>query len=190
MGLGGAQEYYAITPDLATFGKIIGGGFPVGAIAGTDHTMSPLISSGSIRSDHNTKVPITGTFSGNPVTCAAGAATISYLRQHPEIYPRLQGYAQRMRREIGEHAQKIKFPLQFLGVSSWSLLDFQNQEVRYIREVNFHRNASQFEMLRRQMLLHGVILGDVPFLMLSAAHSDDDISRVITALCQSLDELI
>ncbi len=83
---GGAQEYFGITPDIATYGKIMGGGFPAGAIAGSVDALQPIITSGNPLQDFQEKLLIVGTFSGNPVTASAGIATLEYLREHPEIY--------------------------------------------------------------------------------------------------------
>ena len=72
LGYGGAQERFGITPDIATYGKIMGGGFPAGAIAGSVDALQPLITSGDALQDLQEKVLIVGTFSGNPVTASAG----------------------------------------------------------------------------------------------------------------------
>src|SRR6476659_5390800 len=78
---GGAQELYGITPDLTTLGKIIGGGLPVGAYGGSSDIMNLVAPVGPMYQ--------AGTLSGNPLAMAAGIATLRYLREHKEIYPKL-----------------------------------------------------------------------------------------------------
>ena len=76
--LGGAQAYYGVRADLTTFGKIIGGGMPVGAYCGSRELMEQVAPCGPVYQ--------AGTLSGNPVAMAAGLAQLTYLRDHPEIY--------------------------------------------------------------------------------------------------------
>src|SRR5258708_21679522 len=85
LAYGGAQEYYGVTPDLCTLGKVIGGGFPLAAIAGRAEIMAHFDKAKV--GDENFLVQI-GTLSGNPVAAAAGLATIAILRR-PGAYERL-----------------------------------------------------------------------------------------------------
>lgn len=180
MALGGAQEYFGIQADLVTYGKIIGGGFPAGAIAGSREFLSAIISSGDTRKDVKNKVAITGTFSGNPVTCAGGVATLEYLKANKDtLYPRLESVAKRIREEIVSYADEVGFPLQFLGISSWLQPNFSKKEIRFVRDVDYRKNSAQFELLRRFMLVNGIVLGDVPVIFPSAVHSDEDVGRFI-----------
>ncbi|MDD1675789.1 MAG: glutamate-1-semialdehyde 2,1-aminomutase [Methanomicrobiales archaeon] len=81
LGIGGAQRKYRVTPDLTTFGKIIGGGLPIGALAGPQRIMQLIAPAGPVYQ--------AGTFNGNPLSLAAGIATIRYLHQHTDIYRKL-----------------------------------------------------------------------------------------------------
>jgi glutamate-1-semialdehyde 2,1-aminomutase len=82
LGIGGAQVRYRVKPDLTTFGKIIGGGLPIGAFSGPRSIMEQVAPAGPVYQ--------AGTFSGNPLSLAAGTATVDYLHQHPDIYRRLE----------------------------------------------------------------------------------------------------
>jgi glutamate-1-semialdehyde 2,1-aminomutase len=98
-GLGCAQSKLGVTPDLTTFGKIVGGGFPVGAVGGRADVMRSLSPVGDVFQ--------AGTFSGHPVTMAAGLETLRYARDE-DVYDRVNGLAERLRAGIteilGEHA--------------------------------------------------------------------------------------
>ncbi len=85
LAYGGAQEVYGIQPDLTTMGKIIGGGLPVGAYGGPSEIMDMVAPLGPVYQ--------AGTLSGNPLAMAAGYATLSYLREHNEIYSKLEKLA-------------------------------------------------------------------------------------------------
>ena len=82
LSLGGAQEYFQVKPDLSAFGKIIGGGMPVGAYGGREEIMRLVAPDGPVYQ--------AGTLSGNPVTTAAGLATLSILKEDTGIYERLE----------------------------------------------------------------------------------------------------
>src|SRR6202008_4769182 len=81
LAFGGAQEIYAITPDLTTMGKIIGGGLPVGAYGGPSEIMDLVAPLGPMYQ--------AGTLSGNPLAMAAGLATLQHLREHKDVYDKL-----------------------------------------------------------------------------------------------------
>ena len=92
LALGGAQEYYGVTPDLATFGKGLGSGYPIGAVAGSDEIMSYL----DPASPDDERIFSLGSFHGNAVSTAAAVATIKGLRE-PGIYEHLTSYGNRLR---------------------------------------------------------------------------------------------
>ena len=81
LALGGAQEYFGIKPDLSTFGKIIGGGMPVGAYGGREDIMRMVSPDGPVYQ--------AGTLSGNPIATAAGLSTLRILKEDTSIYEHL-----------------------------------------------------------------------------------------------------
>ncbi len=94
MGLSGAQGYFGVTPDLTTFGKIIGAGMPVGAYGGRRDIMEMVSPVGPVYQ--------AGTLSGNPVAMAAGLAQLRILEEHPEIYQYTEQLGRRYRKGISE----------------------------------------------------------------------------------------
>ena len=92
LGLGGAQEYYHITPDLTTLGKIVGGGMPVGAYGGRREIMEMVSPAGPVYQ--------AGTLSGNPIATTAGIETLKLLKEDPDIYKRLEAKAFKLEQAV------------------------------------------------------------------------------------------
>src|SRR3989442_7395930 len=108
---GGAQEFYGVVPDLAAFGKIIGGGFPLAAVVGREEIMRHLAP------EHERtggQVQQAGTLNGNPIACAAGLATLAELRK-PGTYERLFRTGNRIKSALQEAARAAGFPAQVAG---------------------------------------------------------------------------
>ena len=135
---GGAQEYYGITPDMTTFGNIIGGGFAVGAFGGRRHLMDLF---------DPTKGPLVahaGTFNGNPMTMLAGSITLEHLT--PDVYRRLGILSERLRQGIREVCTELEVPVQVTGLGSLFGIHFINRPVTTWRDV-----ASANKDLRQQV---------------------------------------
>lgn len=96
LALGGAQEYFHVTPDLTTLGKIVGGGMPIGVYGGNRGIMEMISPLGSVYQ--------AGTLSGNPIATAAGLETLRILREDPGIYQRLEEKAVRIAESVREAA--------------------------------------------------------------------------------------
>lgn len=96
LSLGGAQEYYGITPDLTTLGKIVGGGMPIGAYGGRKEIMEMVSPVGPVYQ--------AGTLSGNPIATTAGIETLTILEEDPGIYKRLEQKAERISETVKEAA--------------------------------------------------------------------------------------
>jgi len=122
LGPGGQQEYYGIAPDLSTYGKVVGGGFPVGAFGGRADIMDLL---------DNTRGPTgffqSGTFSAHPVTMAAGLATLRQLT--PEAFARLDGLGERLRAGLGDLGARVDVPMKTVVAGSLFAIHFTDEEV-------------------------------------------------------------
>jgi len=176
LAYGGAQEYYGIKPDLATFGKIIGGGFPVGAIAGRDDIMD-LFSSvdGS-----EPKIKHAGTFNAHPVTMAAGIATLKELK--PELYQRINSNAKRIKTEIENVLADMRIT-GFVSVagSFMYLIHFGVEDITNLRDTTREDKelAWQFAL---GSICDGIYLMPTHSCNLSAAFTSEDITQCINIM--------
>jgi glutamate-1-semialdehyde-2,1-aminomutase len=186
LGYGGAQEYFGITPDLATYGKIIGGGLPAGAVVGTLDAIAPLVTSGDVLQDIGEKVMIIGTFSGNPLTASAGVATLEYLRDHPETYQHIDSLADRVKREVHRFARENDFDFRLIGLGSWFVPHFIGEEPKSARDLRGVENLIKGAILGNYMRYHGVYMPDLHVVFMSKAHTEEDGDRIIEAFNTSL----
>jgi glutamate-1-semialdehyde-2,1-aminomutase len=186
LSYGGAQERFGITPDLATYGKVIGGGFPGAAIAGSVDALQPLITSGDAVQDLGEKVLIIGTFSGNPVTASAGSAVLEFLRDHPEVYDHIDGLADRIKREVHEFCEKEGIAFRLIGIGSWFLPHFVQHAPTNARDLRGLDNLLRGEILGTYMRYNGVYMPDLHMVFTSAVHTDEDADRIVEAFKTSL----
>ncbi len=164
LGLGGAQEYYGITPDMTTLGKIVGGGMPMAVYGGRRDIMECISPVG--------KVYQAGTLSGNPIATAAGIATLKTLMNDPYIYDEINARAKRLAnalRDIGAYVNQIG------SILSGFFTD---------REVNDHDSATSSDTVRysaffKYLIEKGIYIAPSQYeaMFVSYAHSDEDIER-------------
>ena len=137
---GGAQQFYDVTPDLTALGKIIGGGFAVGAFGGRAEIMELYDPTRGPRVSH------AGTFNANPVTMAAGSATLEELT--PEVYRRLAELTDRLKLGIQNVCAALEVPVQTTGLGSLFGIHFIDQPL-----VNYRSVAREDSRLRDQVFL-------------------------------------
>ena len=124
---GGAQQYYGVTPDLTSLGKIIGGGFAVGAFGGRQDIMELYDPTKGARVSH------AGTFNANPVTMLAGAVTVEQLT--PEVYRDLAELTEELRQGIRQVCSDLEVPVQVTGLGSLFGIHFTGQPLQNYRDV-------------------------------------------------------
>ena len=169
---GGAQELYGIQPDLTTFGKIIGGGLPVGAYGGRAEIMSLVAPSGPVYQ--------AGTLSGNPLAMSAGYSALKYIKEHPEIYQNLEIASKRLEEEMRKNLQEVGKNYTINRAGSMMTLFFTEREVRYYDDA-VSSDTKLFANYFQEMLMRGVYLPPAQFeaFFISTAHTDDDINKTI-----------
>ena len=180
MGWTGAQGYYGVTADLAAYGKIIGGGLPVGAVAGKREFMDLLTLPG------RQGVFAGGTFSGNPLTMVSGAAVLSHLKANADsIYPPLVGDSTRLGQSINEFCEDEDMPVTLMHAGSMQCMHFKRGPIGTMRDAwppNFEAEKAFYIIL----LERGVLIPGVHCYFVSAAHSPQVIDEVIEAMKASL----
>ena len=167
---GGAQEYYDVRADLVTYGKIIGGGMPVGAYGGSRKLMEQVAPLGPVYQ--------AGTLSGNPVAMAAGLAQLRILKSTPEIYTNLERRGTMLEKGLREALAGI--PVQVNRVGSLLTVFFTDKPVTGYDAAR----SSDLDAFRRWylgLLEQGIYAAPSQFeaMFLCNAHTDDDIAKVV-----------
>ncbi|MCX8156632.1 MAG: glutamate-1-semialdehyde 2,1-aminomutase [Verrucomicrobiae bacterium] len=173
LAFGGAQERFGIRPDLTCFGKIIGGGLPVGAFGGRAEIMDCLAPLGPVYQ--------AGTLSGNPLAMAAGLAALQLL-QDGSAYQRLENLGRQLEEGISAAAAAAGIPVQFNRCGSMFCLYFTPQPVHHLGDA-LRSDREQFKRFFHGMLAAGIYLAPSPFEagFLSTAHTPEDIERTVAA---------
>ena len=174
LAFGGAQELYAIQPDLTTMGKIIGGGLPVGAYGGPSEIMNLVAPLGPMYQ--------AGTLSGNPLAMAAGYATLRYLRDHKEIYARLDTLAGELVAGVAAAAKDAGITLCHNRVGSMFTWFFAPGPVTDWNSAA-KSDTEAFGRFFRTLLESGVYLPPSQFeaAFMGAAHTEHDVQQTIAA---------
>ena len=184
LSYGGAQEFYGVIPDLATVGKIVGGGYPLAAVCGRDELMSVYDSTQVEPEDFVSQV---GTLNGNPVACAAGLATLAELRK-PGAYQRLRSVGRRLREALERLCGEAEVPALTSGEDPIFDIYFTDQPVSDYRST-LANDAAVTERFNVGLLERGVLKGWPSKFYVSLAHTDEDVDRTIEAFAQSIGEL-
>ena len=175
LALGGAQEYYGVTPDMATLGKIIGGGMPMAAYCGRKEIMSMVSPQGPVYQ--------AGTLSGNPAAVAAGLSTIKILEAHPEIYKSIEEKGAALEeayRKAGEN-----YGMEFCMNRAGSLLSvfFTHGPVETYKDVA-RSDLAKFRTYFASMLESGIYIAPSQFeaMFVGGAHDESDLQKTAAAI--------
>lgn len=173
LGIGGAQKYFGIKPDLTTLGKILGGGLPIGAFGGRREIMSMIAPSGPVYQ--------AGTYSGNPLSLNAGIATLRWVHEHPEMYADLE----RNTAAIGDACREKNGV--FVKIGSMFKYYFRSQAPRNYREAK-EADTIAFRRFWEKMLKAGIFVPPSQYEtnFLSVAHT----GREVEAISQAYQECI
>jgi glutamate-1-semialdehyde-2,1-aminomutase len=170
---GGAQEYFGVTPDLVTFGKILGGGFPIGAFSGKKEFMERIAPAGDVYQ--------AGTFNGNPISITAGLETMKHLNK--DFYQEMDVKGLEMRRGLQDILEDASLNYQVAGLASMFQIYFTNMEVWDYSQAK-SADTEKFNFYFQTLLTGGVFIPPSQFecCFLSQAHSSEDIQITLEAM--------
>lgn len=170
---GGAQEWFGVYPDLTTYAKGIGGGFPVAAVGGTKDAMR-LIADGTY--SHS------GTYNANVVQCAAVSATMDVLAT-PGLYERQRALGDRLGRGLKAIADEKGVDAYVEGIGTVFQLWFTDRPIKNWRDAAAHAHEDVFTRWYQEMVVRGVLFHPLQFenLFVSLVHTDADIDDTLTA---------
>ncbi len=179
VGFEGAAGYYHIEPDIITFGKIIGGGMPVGAYGGKADIMACIAPDGPVYQ--------AGTLSANPVTLAAGIATMKQLLD-PQFYPTQEAKTNQFVSDIMAHVDSKNYPIHMVSIGSIFWFAFGKDRIISSDQID-PASMEHFKKMHGILLNKGVYLGpsgyEVGFI--SAAHTESKLKEASTIICEALD---
>ena len=179
---GGAQEYFGVKADLVTYGKIIGGGMPVGAYGGSRALMEHVAPCGPVYQ--------AGTLSGNPVAMAAGLAQLRYLHDHPQVYTHINDMGASLAQDMGKLCEKSQVPVAINQVGSLLSPFFTPTQVSTFVDAK-GSDVGMYARYFGEMLQRGIYLAPAQFeaMFLSDAHSGEDLTATLEAFQQTLEAL-
>ena len=180
---GGAQAHYQVIPDLTTIGKVVGGGLPVGGYGGRADIMQHISPEGPVYQ--------AGTLSGNPMTMAAGLATLDYLQQHPETYLNIQQIAQSLCNGMQKTLRDLQLPYKVQGVQSMFSLFFTPQKVYNFQDAqqsNTRAFAHYFHEMKKRYIYLPPSAFEANFV--SLALTPDMVKQLLDAQHASLQALM
>lgn len=179
---GGAQEIYNIKPDLTTFGKIIGGGLPVGAYGGKIEIMSMVSPAGPVYQ--------AGTLSGNPLAMSAGIAALTHIKENPDIYNLIEKKSAKLETGLKDILSTFNKSFALNRSGSMMTLFFVEDEVRYYENA-IKSDTKLFANYFHRMLERGIYLAPAQFeaFFVSTVHTDEDIEKTLKAASETFSDL-
>ncbi len=180
---GGAQELFGVKPDISTFGKIIGGGLPVGAYGGKREIMEMVSPSGPVYQ--------AGTLSGNPLAMNAGFAALTYIKNHPEVYQILEESSTYLENGFKNGIKSLNKNFQLNRVGSMMTLFFTEEKVTDYNSA-VKSDTKLYGKYFHEMLNRGIYFPPAQFeaLFVSSVHSKDDLDKTISANYEALKAIL
>jgi len=179
VGFEGASGFYSIRPDIITFGKIVGGGMPVGAYGGSEEIMSHVAPDGPVYQ--------AGTLSANPVAMAAGIAALEQLLEE-DFYAKMTQKTEEFCSLIQQHVDRQNYPMHMVQIGSIFWFAFSKDRIFSADQIAAE-GMEKFKVMHHELLQRGIYLGpsgyEVGFV--SAAHSKDDLTKAAHTICEVLD---
>ena len=180
LAFGGAQAYYGVVPDVCTLGKVLGGGYPLAAIAGREDIMAHFDVGRVGPDEHLLQL---GTLSGNPVAARAGLATLEVLRR-PGTYEGLFATGERLMQGLAERLAEHRVEAAVVGLPPWFDAVFARGPIEDYRDVRRGDGAAH-ERLNALLLERGVLKGKSRYAV-STAHTDRDVADTLEGWSSAL----
>ena len=180
---GGAQEYYGVTPDLCSLGKVVAGGYPLSAVAGREEIMAQFDANAVQPGEH---MPMIGTLSGNPVAAVAGLTTLNILKREG-TYEKLFATGRRLMGELQRLLDEAEIPARVVGEPPLFDVFFTEDDVTDYRST-LTANQTLFGEFNRLLKERGIIKGSSKFYV-SVAHTEEDVQQTIDAMASAIAEL-
>ena len=178
LAYGGAQEYYDVTPDLSSVGKIMGGGYPLAAVVGRADILSVYDPESAGSDGYVNQI---GTLNGNPIACAAGLATLAELRKEG-VYERVRETGARVRTALMDSCAQNGIAVQMCGEDAIFDVYFADRPVVNYRD-GLSADSQMMGRLNTGMLERGILKGGQKYYP-SAAHTAEDIERTVQAIAE------
>jgi glutamate-1-semialdehyde 2,1-aminomutase len=175
---GGSQQYYGVTPDMTSLGKIIGGGFAVGAFGGRRDIMDLYDPTKGPRVSH------AGTFNANPVTMLAGSVTMEHLTA--DVYRQLSEMTEKVKQGVRQVCEELEVPVQVTGLGSLFGIHFTGGEIHNYRDL-----AASDRALRGRVFLgllnEGILIAPNLVGAMSTSLGDEDVAAFLSAFRRVLE---
>lgn len=181
LGMGGAQKYYGVTPDITCLGKIIGGGLPVGAFAGKKKIMSMVAPIGPMYQ--------AGTLSGNPLAMAAGLATLNKLNKKSN-YTKLRGLTNNLVEGLEDIIKKLEIKASINSLESMFTMFF-TESPPHDYKTALACDTKKYSKFFENLLGTGIMFPPSQFeaVFLSLSHTEKDVNKTLNALYKSLKDI-
>jgi len=176
LGLGGAAEYFGVTPDLTCLGKIVGGGFAIGGYGGRREIMDKVVTPRTGLWNLSEQIFQSGCFSGNPISMTAGLAVLTELEKGT-IYPHINGIAEKMQKGLAEIGARLGFPILVNRAASFFQVHFGVKEIRNKRD-HLSADKNTANLFHYGLRANGIMASYHPLFM-SAAHSEAHVARTL-----------
>lgn len=183
VALGGAQSLFGITPDLSTFGKIIGGGLPVGAFGGKKEIMEKVSPQGPVYQ--------AGTLSGNPLAMTAGFAMLNHLKNNPAVYELLEEKSAYLAKGFAENLKVLGKNYAMNRVGSMMCMFFTEQKVDDYKSA-VSSDTELYGKFYHELLKQGIYFAPAQYeaLFISAVHTIEDLDKTIKAHYTALKNIL
>lgn len=183
LALGGAAAVYGIVPDMACFGKIIGGGLPVGAYGGRKEIMEMISPLGPVYQ--------AGTLSGNPLAMQVGSTMLTYLKENKQIYESLNKSGEYLQKGMEEILAKYSLPYQVSRCGSLLTVFFTEGEIQSYEDVK-NCDTEAFALYFKEMLQRNIMVAPSQYeaMFLSAVHGREDLDNTLEAFDGAMKRLV